>query len=128
MYISLTNSFNHCTQGGTGDGSDRKDAGLQAVVTMITMAAKEAGCYKMVPQKMLQQQVPSLSPLLSFSSISVALTLPLLSALLARSLSGSPVSGKIVGASKDEGMARGCGLAVRSCADLRSMLADTLRM
>ncbi len=112
-------AYGHCS---------RKDAGLQAVVAMIAMATKEAGCYKMVLQKMLQQQVPSLSPLLLFLSISVALTLPLLSALSVRSLSGSPVSGKIVGASKDKGMARGCGLAVRSCVDLRSMLADTLRM
>ncbi len=29
MYISLANSFDHCTQGGTGDGGDKKDAFIQ---------------------------------------------------------------------------------------------------
>jgi hypothetical protein len=105
----------------------RKDAGLQAVVATSAMAAKKAGRYETAPQKMSQQRVPSLSPSLSFSSISVASTPPLSSASSTRSLSGSPVPGKIVGASKDDGVARGCRLAVRSCADLRSMPADALR-
>jgi hypothetical protein len=105
-------AFGHC---------GRKDAGLQAVVAMIATATKEAGRYETAPQKMSQQRLPSLSPSLPFSSISVASMPPLSSASSARSLSGSPVPGKIVGASKDEGTARGCRLAVRPCADLRSI-------
>jgi hypothetical protein len=50
-----------------------------------------------------------------------------LSSSPARSLSGSPVLRKTAGASGDAGTARGPRAAVRSCVDLKSMLADALR-
>ena len=87
----------------------------------------------------LQQRLPSPSPSsLSLStSISVAST-PSLSSFTtssscssvssARSLSESPVPGKIAVASEDEDMARGSRVGlISSCGNLKSVLADALR-
>ena len=97
-------------------------------------ARRETGSWRA-----LQQRLPSPSPSsLSLStSISVASTPSLSSSTTssscssissARSVSESPVPGKIAVASEDDDMARGSRVGLRSsCGNLKSVLADALR-